>query len=310
VSNLNLNQFNWPDPINIGQRKFSFYFILPLDPFQLIPKMSKEKFCLKWDDFQNNINLAFGSLREDNDFTDVTLACEDGNQMEAHKVVLSASSAFFQNLLRMNKHPHPLIYMRGIRSEDLKDILDFMYHGEANIYKDNLETFLAIGEELNMTGLAGESNLIESFKTTPDRMKETANTALKSNVQTVPILEMFTIKEDESLHQPPTFSNESTHQNVTNLNKTEPVQNGANYEEIDAQIKSLMKLRVVGQGKVYECAICGKQTTTLRNSTNLKIHIESKHLQDISFSCNNCDRVLGTRVALKQHYKRHHANIV
>ena len=74
-----------------------------------------EKLCLKWNDFQENVNVAFRSSREDNEFADVTLACEDVHQIEAHKVFLAASSPFFQNLLRRNKHPLPLIYMRGVK---------------------------------------------------------------------------------------------------------------------------------------------------------------------------------------------------
>ena len=71
-----------------------------------------EKLCLQWNDFQENIKSAFGSLREDNNFTDVTLVCEDGQQVEAHKVILAASSPFFQKLLRGNKHP--LIYKKKV----------------------------------------------------------------------------------------------------------------------------------------------------------------------------------------------------
>ena len=67
--------------------------------------MMSEKLCLNWNDFQDNVNVAFANLREDHEFVDVTLACEDGQQIEAHKVVLAASSPFFQNLLRRNKHP-------------------------------------------------------------------------------------------------------------------------------------------------------------------------------------------------------------
>ena len=48
-----------------------------------------EKFCLKFDDFKANVNTAFGSLRKDREFADVTLACEDGNQVKAHKIVLA-----------------------------------------------------------------------------------------------------------------------------------------------------------------------------------------------------------------------------
>ena len=112
-----------------------------------------EKLCLKWNDFQENVNTAFGSFREDIDFADVTLACEDGQQVEAHKVILAASSSpFFRNLLKRNQHPHPLIYMRGVKSEDLLAIVDFLYCGEANVFQENLDSFLAIAEELKLKG--------------------------------------------------------------------------------------------------------------------------------------------------------------
>ena len=74
-----------------------------------------EKLCLQWNNFSENASSAFGVLRVDKEFTDVTLACEDGQQVEAHKVVLIASSPLFTNILKRNKHPHPLIYMRGLK---------------------------------------------------------------------------------------------------------------------------------------------------------------------------------------------------
>ena len=65
-----------------------------------------EKLCLKWNDFQENAISAFQMLRDDREFADVTLACEDGQQIEVHKVILASSSPFFLNILRKNKHPH------------------------------------------------------------------------------------------------------------------------------------------------------------------------------------------------------------
>ena len=118
-----------------------------------------EKLCLKWNDFQENVNTAFGNLRGNTDFSDVTLACEDGQQFEAHKVILAASSPFFHRLLERKKHPHPLIYMRGLKSEDLSAILDFLYCGEANIFQENLDSFLAIAEELQLKGLMGQNDV-------------------------------------------------------------------------------------------------------------------------------------------------------
>merc|ERR1712204_165275 len=116
---------------------------------------AEEKLCLKWNDFQENAISAFGTLREDREFADVTLACEDGQQVEAHKVILASSSPFFRDLLRRNKHPHPLIYMTGLKSDDLVAMIDFLYVGEANVYQENLDSFLAVAEELQLKGLMG-----------------------------------------------------------------------------------------------------------------------------------------------------------
>jgi hypothetical protein len=100
--------------------------------------------------------MTFKDLREDLSFADVTLACEDGQQIEAHKVILSVSSPFFMNILTRNKHAHPLIYMRGMTAQHLMSAVDFIYHGEVNIAQDDLNDFLAMAEELQLKGLTSE----------------------------------------------------------------------------------------------------------------------------------------------------------
>ena len=65
---------------------------------------NSEKLCLQWNDFKENLNLAFGRFRSDEDFADVTLACEDGTQIMTHRVILASSSPFFMDVLKKNKH--------------------------------------------------------------------------------------------------------------------------------------------------------------------------------------------------------------
>ena len=117
-----------------------------------------EKLCLQWNDFQENIKGTFGNFREDENFNDVTLVCEDGQHVEAHKVILAASSPFFQKLLGRNKHSHPMIYMRGVKFDDLLAIMDFLYRGEANVLQESLDSFLALAEELQLRGLMGNND--------------------------------------------------------------------------------------------------------------------------------------------------------
>ena len=113
--------------------------------------MATEKFCLKWNDFENNISVAFRDLRNEKDFFDITLACED-SQIQAHKVILSACSPFFRNVLRNNPHAHPLIYLRGMKYSDLESVLNFMYHGEVNVAQEELNSFLSVAEDLKVKG--------------------------------------------------------------------------------------------------------------------------------------------------------------
>jgi len=114
--------------------------------------MASEKFCLRWNDFESNISTAFRELRDDKDFFDVTLSCDD-EQIQAHKVILSACSPFFRGVLRRNPHAHPLLYLKGVKFSDLTAVLNFMYHGEVNVAQEELNSFLAVAEELRVKGL-------------------------------------------------------------------------------------------------------------------------------------------------------------
>ena len=136
--------------------------------------MMAEKICIKWDDFQENMSSSFARIRKDYEFSDVTLACEDGQQLEAHRAILAASSPYFQKLFRRNKHIHPLVFMRDVDFQDLVAIVDFLYSGEANILQDNVDSFMALAEDLKLEGIFGETEILspssedqESFSNAP-----------------------------------------------------------------------------------------------------------------------------------------------
>jgi len=114
--------------------------------------MSSEKFCLRWNDFESNISVAFREIREEKDFFDVTLSVGD-RQLQAHKLILSACSPFFRSVLRKNPHQNPLLYLKGVEFSDLQAVLNFMYHGEVNVAQEDLNSFLAVAEDLKVKGL-------------------------------------------------------------------------------------------------------------------------------------------------------------
>jgi len=132
--------------------------------------MSTEKFCLRWNDFESNISVAFRELRDDKDFFDVTLACDD-EQISAHKVILSACSPFFRSILRRNPHQHPLLYLKGVKYTDLQSVLNFMYNGEVNVAQEELNSFLAVAEELRVKGLTQNQGGSQRAKSPPPVIK-------------------------------------------------------------------------------------------------------------------------------------------
>ena len=261
---------------------------------------SNEKLCLQWNDFQPNLITAFRDLRLDKDFADVTLACEDGEQFEAHKVVLISSSPFFKNLLQRNKHPHPLIYMRGVTSEVLMAMIDFLYHGEANVDQEHLDPFLAIAEELKLQGLHGnqtEENLSttctpKSYATTYSTLSEEEES--NSDVKPCPK------KRKSRLN----FSAEPNQETTIALSSNTDFSNDA---ELNEKVKSMMLVseNPAGHGQrgnTRICKVCGKEGTLAQISH----HIEANHIQGISRSCNLCGKTAPTRNALAQHKIKFH----
>ena len=249
--------------------------------------MAMQIFPLKWNKFQDSVNAAFGRLREDNDFTNVTLVCEDGQLMEAHKVILAASSPFFDHLLRVNKHNHPLIYMRGVTAEVLSPIIDFLYSGEANVQQENLDSFLALALELNLEGLKEQH--YEEVKE-----EEVAIKSLKTNSKpSLKRKKKFSVKP-EDLHP---FS-----ESVSSSGDADVA------EEMDAEINCVIektqKMMSSGKKRAYStmCEQCGKEGPI----QNIKDHIAKDHAKNTEVSCNQCNLAFDSKAAFRNHIVNSH----
>ena len=254
-----------------------------------------EKLCVQWNNFKESINSAFESLRNDKEFTDVTLACEDGQQMEAHKVILAASSPFFAKILQQIKHPHPMIYLKGFQSKDFVSILDFLYFGEANVFQEDLASFLAIAEAIQLKGLTGQtsSDLIEE-KPQPPQQIQTRKDLF--NISTTP--------------KPDIISKSGAPGAIS----TASVIPNTDLQALNEKVKSMMEKgqKMISDGKKpngtpkqkksYICKACGKEG----HGTLIRDHIEANHLEGVSIPCDSCDKIFSARANLEQHKNKLH----
>ena len=147
---------------------------------------SSEKFCLRWNSYESNISSSFRELREDSEFFDVTLCCDNGiDIVQAHKVILAACSPFFRKILsHQRSQQNPLLYLKGICLEDLKPALEFMYHGEINLAQDSLNNFLSVAEELAIKGLSADIKPMSPNATPKTHMTAKRKNSLPQNLTT------------------------------------------------------------------------------------------------------------------------------
>ena len=141
--------------------------------------MGSEKFCLRWNDFERNISNAFQDLRNESDFFDMTIVCDD-EQIQAHKLVLSACSPFFRNVLKKNPHQSPLLYLKGVKFNEIIAVLNFMYHGEVNVAQEELNSFLSVAEDLKVKGLTQN----QSEKQEQHRSERVSNINQQQSIRT------------------------------------------------------------------------------------------------------------------------------
>ncbi|MPC73057.1 Broad-complex core protein isoforms 1/2/3/4/5 [Portunus trituberculatus] len=91
----------------------------------LAGSMVEQHFCLRWNNYRTNITAEFETLREGEHFVDVTLAC-DGQQLKAHKVVLSACSPYFKELLQV-RHRHTEKERERVRERERERVSECFY---------------------------------------------------------------------------------------------------------------------------------------------------------------------------------------
>jgi len=124
--------------------------------------MSDEQYCLKWNSYKSSVTSAFKKLRDNQEFVDVTISAE-GKSCQAHRVVLSASSPYFRDILGgLQYWQHPVLLLRDIPHKDLVAVLEFIYVGQVNISQCQLQSFLRTAQHLQISGLVEEGEGIST----------------------------------------------------------------------------------------------------------------------------------------------------
>jgi len=280
--------------------------------------MTAEKFCVQWNEFEKDISSAFRHIREDRDFFDITIACED-DQIEAHKVILSACSPFFKNVLRRNKHQHPLLYLKGVSYRDMEAVLNFMYHGEVNIAQDDLHSFLQVAEDLSVRGLTEHrctDNKHGPSKPHQPAPASTSELSLKketdqplSPLQVPSPLDTKLEPEVEVKSDPDEVTSDQQvstdmYGDVSHMMTMDTGEYESSYgdQEYDSSLHNIGQEAALQDSKKVQCDICFK----VIHKHTLNRHKKYQHGTSTPVQCNLCEKIFKNEGTFKGHLRQSH----
>ena len=130
-----------------------------------------DTYNLTWDTYSDALRDMLRGLYTSSDHADMSIITEDGTHFKVHKHILSFCSPVFREILTISKEHNPIIYLRGVKQEEMEQILKFMYLGEASLQLDKTNEFLAVAASLQIKELPNQ--IEENVKDEPD--DETTN---------------------------------------------------------------------------------------------------------------------------------------
>jgi len=265
---------------------------------------------MSWPELESERTAAFSSMLTKRELTDVTIACED-DQIQAHKVILSAASRMFQNVLNRNPHNHPLLYFHGIMKKEMEIVLDFIYSGEAKVPMDGLDAFLKIAKNLQVKGLVDVNHLDYTSETLIDNnmdtyeenslerstekaIEDSAENQTESVYKKESLVDEASYAFEESEAIADDFSADNTFVEKSSL---EVKFNPEETRKLEERIESLLMKTESG---IWECKQCN---LSAKRKSHVKEHVET-HIEGFEQNCYLCSRIFKNRATLRTHFRK------
>ena len=122
-------------------------------------------------EYNELIKTSFQGFHNNPRFSDVTMITDDFEAIQGHKLILSQASPLLDKLMMFN---NPLVYLRGVKSEVFKTILEYVYTGSVSLKEDQVNTFITVSQELEIRGMSKVDcpELPSKSKAQPNESKE------------------------------------------------------------------------------------------------------------------------------------------
>ena len=193
---------------------------------------------------------------------------------------------------RINKQIHPLLFMRGLKTRQLTTMVDFIYLGETNIPREDLDGFLLLAQELELKGLAEEDAGIEDIERSKNEITPGIEFEKEMGIQN-DLRRNIGSSQNASSHDDYqnlcTTAAETLVSTETNLRRKVQIENDV------LQLRETMFEKV---DNFWTCKVCQFDSS---NVNNLREHVE-KHIEGVEYPCNLCGEIMRSSKSLRNHH--------
>ena len=264
-----------------------------------------QKFCLKWNQFNQNLKSSLSRMKDAAQLTDVTVLCEDGTRFAAHRLILAACSSFFEEIFLTNDNSPAWIYLKGVESLMFRFLLEFVYVGEVEVPEQSLAKFLETAGELKIKGLAKYAGSTVSAR--PEE-KEEEQTEAPWQSPEVKVETETTVDLPEQTFIDNDLEEEEPREMIIaedEIQNSAPTPDGPLFSaEVNAELDKQIEEILVKNDGVWSCKVCGKFAN---HKSKLKQHVET-HIDGFSHPCGICGKSYRSRNVLRMHLSRDHKN--
>ena len=268
---------------------------------------------VKWKSLKKHLTSSLHDLFLDteNNLADVTLVSDDQTQFHAHKFVLGACSSVLKNLLLTNPHAHPILFLRGVKQQELESILQFMYLGEVRVHMVDIKRFLEIARDFEIKELSRFADETPSNENFTDNAVDEKSTLKPKYCEVNNKIELDIKCENENENIKCENENETKDNSLLNPDREGHGLSGQSYkcgdcESVFGKISSLGRhRRSKHEGIRFFCNQCEHQATQL---STVKTHQLNKH-EGVRYSCNQCEHQATKLAHLKRHKENKHEGV-